>query len=180
MIELLARVLAGESLSDTLFDGVDHGFVEEALRFSDAFVGPDRFKRYFYLGSGPRHGLAAEAMLKMKEMSLTNAEAFHTLEFRHGPKSMVDAETVVVGLLSETGYSAELAVLNEMKALGATTLSIGAMADADYALPQTNSLLVYVLPILQWMAYQSAVSKDLDPDHPRHLEQVVRLQTDHL
>lgn len=179
MIELLGRVLAGELLESTIFDDVQHTFVEEALDFSNSFVSPERFKRYFYLGSGPRYGLVAEAMLKMKEMSLTNAEAFHTLEFRHGPKSMIDAETVVIGLLSDTGASAELAVLNEMKTLGATTLSIGTMPDADYVLPK-SSLFVSVMPILQWMAYQSAVSKDLDPDHPRHLEQVVRLQGDHL
>lgn len=180
MVELWARTLAGEALSERLFDQADQSLVERALDFSNAFISPDRFKRYFYLGSGPRYGVAAEAMLKMKEMSLTSSEAFHTLEFRHGPKSMIDDETVVVGLLSETGYSAEMAVLQEMKALGATTLSIGSMPEADYALPQGNTPLAYTLPLLQWMAYQRAVSKGLDPDRPRHLEQVVRLQTDHL
>jgi len=180
MVELWARTLAGEALQESLFDEADHTIIERALHFSDPFTAPDRFKRYFYLGSGPRYGLAAEAMLKMKEMSLTSAEAFHTLEFRHGPKSMIDEETIVIGLLSETGYSAEIAVLQEMKALGATTLSIGAMPSADYVLPQGNNALVYTMPILQWLAYQRAVSKGLDPDRPRHLEQVVRLQTNHL
>jgi glutamine---fructose-6-phosphate transaminase (isomerizing) len=180
MAELWANTLAGEAPQANLFEQADHSFVEQALHFADAYTSPDRFTRYFYLGSGPRYGLAAEAMLKMKEMSLTNAEAFHALEFRHGPKSMIDEETVVVGLLSEKNYSAEFAVLKEMKALGATTLSIGTMPTADYVLPQGHSPLVYTMPILQWLAYQRAVSKGLDPDRPRHLEQVVRLQTNHL
>jgi glutamine---fructose-6-phosphate transaminase (isomerizing) len=50
----------------------------------------------FFLGSGPRYGLACELSLKMKEMSQTVTEPFHFLEFRHGPISMVDNHTLVV------------------------------------------------------------------------------------
>lgn len=176
MVEQLAKILHNEPIQADLFDGDGQALVESALQFADQFISPDRFSRYFYLGSGARYGLASEAMLKMKEMSLTSAEAFHPLEFRHGPKSMVDRETVVVGLLGEAGYSAEVAVLEEMKMLGATTISIGTMPTADYMLPQDKNALVYIMPIVQWLAHQRAVSKGLDPDRPRNLEQVVRLQ----
>ena len=67
-----------------------------------------------------------------------------------------------------------------MKALGASTLSIGTNAEADYRLPTSNSLLVHSLPVLQGLALHRAVGKGLDPDHPRNLEQVVRLQSNHL
>jgi len=68
-------------------------------------------QHFVFLGSGPQYGLAAEAMLKMKEMSLSVSEAFHFLEFRHGPKSVVDCSTLVVGLLSDTARDYELAVV---------------------------------------------------------------------
>jgi len=58
------------------------------------------FDRFYFLGSGIRYGLACEANLKMKEMTLTHSEPFHFLEFRHGPMSMVNQDTVVVGMLS--------------------------------------------------------------------------------
>ena len=45
--------------------------------------------RFYFLGSGPRYGLACELSLKMKEMSLSHSEPFHFMEFRHGPMSMV-------------------------------------------------------------------------------------------
>jgi glucosamine--fructose-6-phosphate aminotransferase (isomerizing) len=45
--------------------------------------------RFYWLGSGPRQGLACELSLKMKEMSLSHSEPFHYMEFRHGPKSMI-------------------------------------------------------------------------------------------
>ena len=67
--------------------------------------------RFYFLGSGIRYGLACEANLKMKEMTLTHSEPFHFLEFRHGPMSMVNENTVVVGLLSDVNRAHEVQVL---------------------------------------------------------------------
>ena len=150
-----------------------------------ASLGEDTSReRVFFLGSGPRYGLACEGMLKMKEMSLTNSEAYHFLEFRHGPKSMVDSTTLVVGLLSDAARSAEAQVLREMKELGATLLVLAesdeglAWADAvvpfGSGLPEGARLPLY-LPVLQLLAYHRAVSKGLDPDAPRNLDAVVKL-----
>jgi glucosamine--fructose-6-phosphate aminotransferase (isomerizing) len=138
----------------------------------------------FFLGSGPRYGLACEAMLKLKEMSLTSSEAYHFLEFRHGPKSMVDARTLVVGLLSDAAREPEMAVLREMKELGAQTLVLSASADdatwADHVVRFESGMLEVCrlplyLPILQLFAYHRAVAKGLNPDAPRHLDAVVQL-----
>jgi glucosamine--fructose-6-phosphate aminotransferase (isomerizing) len=138
----------------------------------------------FFLGSGPRYGLACEAMLKLKEMSLTTSEAYHFLEFRHGPKSMVDESTLVVGLLSEEAREAEMAVLREMKELGATVLILAESGDnlswGDHVvsfeadLPELARLPLY-LPVLQLFAFYRSVGKGLDPDAPRHLDAVVQL-----
>jgi glucosamine--fructose-6-phosphate aminotransferase (isomerizing) len=138
----------------------------------------------FFLGSGPRYGLACEGMLKLKEMSLTTSEAYHFLEFRHGPKSMVDAQTLVVGLLSDAAREPEMAVLREMKGLGAKTLVLSESRDdlawADHlvgfesGLPEVCQLPLY-LPVLQLFAYHRAVGKGLNPDAPRHLDAVVQL-----
>ena len=138
----------------------------------------------FFLGSGPRYGLACEAMLKLKEMSLTTSEAYHFLEFRHGPKSMVDEKTLVVGLVSEQAREAEIAVLREMKDLGATILILAEAGEnmgwADQVVPFEAKLpelacLPLYLPVLQLFAYYRSVGKGLDPDAPRHLDAVVQL-----
>jgi glucosamine--fructose-6-phosphate aminotransferase (isomerizing) len=117
-------------------------------------------------------------------MSLTTSEAYHFLEFRHGPKSMVDESTLVVGLLSEEAREAETAVLNEMKQLGATILILAESGDglswADHVvsfeanLPELARLPLY-LPVLQLFAFYRSVGKGLDPDAPRHLDAVVQL-----
>jgi glucosamine--fructose-6-phosphate aminotransferase (isomerizing) len=141
----------------------------------------------FFLGSGSRYGLACEAMLKLKEMSLTHSEAYHFLEFRHGPKSMVDAGTLVVGLLSDAAREAEVAVLREMKELGATLLILTDAGDnlswADHVvsfdsnLPELARLPLY-LPVLQMFAFYRSLGKGLNPDAPRYLDAVVRLSDD--
>ncbi len=133
--------------------------------------------RIYFLGSGIRYGLACEANLKMKEMSLTHTEPFHFLEFRHGPKSMVTDTTAVVGLLSDSNRAHEQRVLEEVEALGAKALSLAeANASVNFAsgLPEPLRGVLY-LPVLQAMAYFRALAKGLHPDQPINLTSVVVL-----
>ena len=135
------------------------------------------FDRFYFLGSGIRYGLACEANLKMKEMTLTHSEPFHTLEFRHGPMSMVNENAVVVGLVSESNFSHEKAVLNEMQALGGKTVAL-AKSNADVSfqsqVPEQVRGVLY-LPVLQLMAFYRSVAKGLNPDRPENLTAVVKL-----
>jgi glucosamine--fructose-6-phosphate aminotransferase (isomerizing) len=134
--------------------------------------------RFYFLGSGPRYGLACETNLKMKEMTLTHSEPFHFLEFRHGPKSMAGPSALVIGLLSEANRTYESAVLRDMDDLGASVLAL-AESDADVTfdsgLPEPTRNVLY-LPVLQLMAYHRALTKGLNPDQPRHLDAVVTLE----
>jgi glucosamine--fructose-6-phosphate aminotransferase (isomerizing) len=143
-------------------------------------------ERIFFLGSGPLYGLASEAMLKAKEMSLSYAEAYHPLEFRHGPMSMVDGHTLVVGLLCDTVLAKEVRVLKEMQGLGACVLALAEDSSAlegwqpDHLVELQSKLgewercLLY-LPVLQRLAYHRALAKGLDPDRPHNLTAVVTL-----
>jgi glucosamine--fructose-6-phosphate aminotransferase (isomerizing) len=138
----------------------------------------DRFDRFYFLGSASRYGLACELNLKMKEMSLSFSEAFHFLEFRHGPKSMVTENTLVIGLLSEGQSENEGAVLQEMKTRGATVLSIGETGtniEFKSKLPEDLRNILY-LPFGQMLAYERAIFKKLNPDKPNNLDAVVRLE----
>jgi glucosamine--fructose-6-phosphate aminotransferase (isomerizing) len=82
------------------------------------FLSARQFADYVCPGQGPFYGLACETALKITEMSASDAQSFHTLEFRHGPKAIVSPETLVIFLLSERGYDAECDVLEEIKNLG--------------------------------------------------------------
>lgn len=142
-----------------------------------------KFQKFIFLGSGINYGLACEAMLKMKEMSLSISEAFHFLEFRHGPMSMVADDTLIIGLLNDATQQEELKILNEMKALGATTLAIAESAkdiNADYILELNSGIDPILrgplyLPSLQLFAFYRAIEKGLNPDHPKNLSAFVVL-----
>ncbi len=135
------------------------------------------FDRFYFLGSGIRYGLACEVNLKMKEMTLTHSEPFYFLEFRHGPMSMVNEKTVVVGMLSERNFSHEQAVLNEMQALGGKIVGLaesGADVTFESGIPESVRGVLY-LPILQLMAFYRSQAKGLNPDRPNNLTAVVQL-----
>lgn len=149
-------------------------------------LGEDRqIERFYFLGSGILYGIANEAMLKMKEMSLSYSEAFHFLEFRHGPMSMVNGQTLIIGLLSDDAWQQELSVLHDMRQRGATILAISEDKLAGDAptfhgvslkssLPSWARTVLY-LPLLQLMAYYRALSRDQNPDIPANLEFVISL-----
>lgn len=150
-------------------------------------VGADEtVKRITYLASGPLYGLAAEATVKVKEMSLSVAEAYHFMEFRHGPMALVDAEHLIVALLSDELRAYELAVLRDLKARGSRVLAIANRDDglsdefdAVFALqsplPERARGVLY-MPLLQLLAYYRAMGRRLNPDRPRHVVMAIRLQ----
>jgi glucosamine--fructose-6-phosphate aminotransferase (isomerizing) len=150
------------------------------------FVEATDFADYVFLGQGPFLGLANDSMLKVKEMSCSYAQCFHTLEFRHGPKAIVSPQTLVTFLLSEAGMEAEREVLQEVKGLGGTTLVVSNRADVttrgatdflvelNLDVPEYARLAAYVMPG-QLLGLFTGLKKGFDPDRPRHLSRVVIL-----
>ena len=139
-----------------------------------------------FLAQGALYPIASETALKVMESSSSYAQFFHTLEFRHGPKSIISDKVLVGGLLSESGYAEESAVLLEMKSLGGCTLAIAnhitaelrASADLsielDLPVPEPARLIVYVV-WGQLLGAYIGLKHGLNPDSPRHLSRVVTL-----
>jgi glucosamine--fructose-6-phosphate aminotransferase (isomerizing) len=143
-----------------------------------------RFKRYYFLGGGALYGIACEAMLKMKEMSLSMSEAYQFMEFRHGPMSMANPETLIIGMVSEAAFDYETAVMTEMRQRGATVLALTPRAlpadSADYQVVLPEGLddierAALYLPTLHQIIYAHTLRKGLDPDLPNNLTAVIHL-----
>ena len=99
---------------------------------------------------------------------------------------MISPQTLVIFLLSETGYARERGVLEEIKSLGATTLAVANRADERTSrasdlvieLPLEIPEIVRLAPYVfagQLRGLYTGLKKGLDPDHPRHLNRVVML-----
>ena len=150
------------------------------------FIKHNSFSDYVCLGQGPYYGIACESALKVMEMSQTYAQSFHTLEFRHGPKSVVSGSVLLTFLLSENNHDAEVEVLEEIKDLGGKTLVVAKnissraaraadlTVDMDSKLPEIPCLSPFVLAG-QLIGFYNALQKGLDPDNPVNLSRVVLL-----
>jgi glutamine---fructose-6-phosphate transaminase (isomerizing) len=193
MLLALQLLAADRSGNSEFVNGISRlpAMVESRLRKSDAIIRSltenHVFADYVFLGQGPFHGVAQEAMLKVAEMSSSYAQCFHTLEFRHGPKAIVSPETLVTFFLSESGFESEVSVLQEIKQLGAVTLVITNEANpevresADYLIelslpvPEAARAAAAIIPG-QLLGFHTGIRKGFDPDNPRHLSRVVMLQ----
>lgn len=65
------------------------------------------FKRVIYLGAGPFFGLAHEAQLKILELTAGQVATMYEspVGFRHGPKSLINEDTVVLVFGTTTDYT---------------------------------------------------------------------------
>lgn len=116
-----------------------------------------RCGQFTFLGRGWTVGLANEAALKMREASLSWAEAYPAMEYRHGPVSVSTAGTAtwMIGEAPD-GLAAQV------RATGASWVH-GAL-DPLAELVRVQRLAVAV-----------AAARGLDPDRPRHLTRSVIL-----
>jgi glucosamine--fructose-6-phosphate aminotransferase (isomerizing) len=141
---------------------------------------------FVFLGSGPLLGVALEGMLKVKEMSQAPAEAYSSLEFRHGPMSTVTAGTLLVLISSPRTEQQDLRLGEQMAGLGATVVHLGPLPRQrlppeiqQVELPAGFQDWMYAslgVPFLQLLALHQTAAIGLDPDAPRNLTSVVELE----
>ena len=100
-------IMTAEQLIESLGDNID-----DVLGFN--------FERIVYLGSGLLAQLSHEAALKMLELSGGQVVAIHesSLGFRHGPKSILNNQSLVVQFMSQDAYTRkyDLDILKELAA----------------------------------------------------------------
>ncbi|MGO7911356.1 SIS domain-containing protein [Rhizobium ruizarguesonis] len=131
---------------------------------------------FVFLGGGPLFGVALEGALKLMEMSQIMTQAFHPLEYRHGPISLVDGKTVAVMLYSSDQREAETKLVGELREKGAVVIGVGGPGDLELAVDVDLSLAgLVVLPALQVLGERAAQARQIDTVSPRHLTKVVTL-----
>jgi tagatose-6-phosphate ketose/aldose isomerase len=145
------------------------------------------FKRAVFLGSGPLRGTAEESHLKLQE--LTDGKvicAFNSfLGFRHGPRAIVNNETLLVYLFAddENTRKYEYDLLKQInssnKGLAQIAIShkpvkiAGVKFDLDICFGEENEqdaeieyLCVLEIMLAQLLGYYKSLSFGLNPDKP--------------
>ena len=133
-------------------------------------------RHFVYLGAGPNYGVASEGCLKLQEMSLSYAQAFHPMEYRHGPISLIDEGSVVVMLYAAQTQDEEAKVVADVQAKGARVIGFGGPGDLRIDLAGRGADFgLACLPALQMLGEMLARQKGIDSEAPRHLTKVVVL-----
>lgn len=141
----------------------------------DTPAGPlvaEGFERVVFIGSGTLQGIATEAALKLLELGAgaVTATSESALGFRHGPKFAINAQTLVVILIStdaySRGYDRDLAGELERDGIAREIVRLDrlpALAGAGIAPVWVG--LVYLL-WCQLLAYRHALALGINPDNP--------------
>lgn len=141
----------------------------------------------FYLGRGLDYSLAMEGSLKLKEISYIHCEAYAAGELKHGTISLIEPNTLVVGILTQQDlYEKTLSNLLECKSRGAYLMAL--TCNGNYSIEDSADFVIYipktdphfaaslgVIP-LQLLGYYVSVAKGLDVDKPRNLAKSVTVE----
>ena len=141
----------------------------------------------FFIGRGLDYAISLEGSLKMKEISYVHSEAYAAGELKHGTISLVENNTLVIGVLTQKELL-EKTVSNmaECKARGAYLM--GLTSYGNYNVEDSVNFTIYVpkadrhfigslavIP-LQLLGYYTSVARGLDVDKPRNLAKSVTVE----
>ena len=161
-------------------------FIENNIERVTSLVNED-FERIVYLGSSTSKGIARESALKVLELTAgkVNASYDTPLGFRHGPKSVVDDETVSVIYISNEEYTRkyDLDLAKEMLAhkkndkvvIVGDNIEEDILNKADYVFnveninyTVENEVLLPLQQIIfgQMLSFLKSVNLGITPDNP--------------
>jgi glutamine---fructose-6-phosphate transaminase (isomerizing) len=173
LLLLIGLALAGNKISNQQIQEAQNLLELHKNKLDDLIQNRSHF---VYLGGGALYGIASEGALKLMEMSLSFSQAYHPLEYRHGPISLIDERSLVVMLYSPDTLEQETKLMIELREKGAKVIGFGGAGDLSLELSESSSLRgLIALPTLQWLGERVAQSKGLNTREPRHLTKVVVL-----
>ena len=138
----------------------------------------------YFIGRGIDYAVSLEGSLKMKEISYVHSEAYAAGEIKHGPISLIEDGTLVIGICTDKKlFEKTRSNMVEVKSRGAYLMgltsygnySIEDTADFTVYIPQTDPYFTTSLAIipLQLLGYYLSVAKGLNVDKPRNLAKSV-------
>ncbi len=141
----------------------------------------------FFIGRGIDYAVSLEGSLKMKEISYIHSEAYAAGELKHGTISLIENETLVIGVLTQSAlYEKTISNMVECKSRGAYLMGLTTygkynvedQVDFTVYIPKVDELFIGSLAIipLQLLGYYTSVAKGLDVDKPRNLAKSVTVE----
>ncbi len=130
-------------------------------------------------------GLAEEGALAFKEICQLNSNHYHVLDVRHGPKVMINKDTLVISIISTGNRMLQQDLVSDINRTGALNVVIDCIAsnpiqdaDARIELPNIDNdkvSAVFMLYCIQNITYFKALHLNVNPDSPDGLDAWIKL-----
>lgn len=143
--------------------------------------------KVFYIGRLIDSASSMESALKLKEVSYMHSEAFAAGELKHGPIALIDTDTLVVAIATQSQlYEKINSNIVEVKSRGAATMVISQgdvgifkdSADVIFTVPKVDDIFSSIISVIpaQLFAYYCSILKGIDPDKPKNLAKSVTVE----
>ncbi len=141
----------------------------------------------FFIGRGIDYAISLEGSLKMKEISYIHSEAYAAGELKHGTISLIEPETLVIGVLTQSDLM-EKTISNMVECKSRGAYLMGVTTYGQYNVEDQVNFTVYIPKVdehfvgslaiipLQLLGYYTSVAKGLDVDKPRNLAKSVTVE----
>jgi len=187
---LLAVMLSGENKNSEFIKNLrripdkinqvlnQNGFIESIAE------NVSNFKHAFYLGRWLSYPVAMEGALKLKEISYIHAEAYPAGEMKHGPIALISPEFLSVFIAPQDRvFKKAISNLMEVRARHGKIILL---SDSQIQVPEVTTITIPSVPellspfvstpVLQLLAYHTAVILGHDVDQPRNLAKSVTVE----
>lgn len=154
------------------------------------FIYEKNINNIFILGKNKLYPIALEGSLKIKEVTYIHAEGFSAGSLKHGPFALLDNTNLTILLIDyndKHNYQNLKSTYYEIKGRETNIFIITNSQEVidELNIHNTKVLLLYKLDYyneiiftvsLQYLAYQIAIKKEINPDRPRNLAKVVTVE----
>ncbi len=139
----------------------------------------------FFVGRGLDYFIALEGALKLKEICYIHCEAFAGGELKHGPLALINKDSVVIAILTDSTLSDKmLNNIHELKSRGAKVILLTPFSKLE---PEVHALIkldrsgnlfniLSALKPLQELTLYLSSALNLNPDRPRNLAKSVTVE----
>lgn len=166
------------------------GSIEKVLHMDISSVADmcARADGVFFLGRDIDYASALEGSLKLKEVSYIHSEGYPSGELKHGTLALMDIRKVAVSVITNPALSkkSENAVEQVLSRNGKAVIITNVESTAKkfegqlpvFGIPHCDPLLspLLTVPLLQKIAYETALLAGRDPDKPRNLAKSVTVE----
>lgn len=166
------------------------GFLTEENIAAIQYLAAQNFNHHdaYFIGRNLDSAICLEGSLKLKEIAYIHSEAYPAGELKHGPISLIENGTLVLGVATMPDlFDKTMSNIKEVKARGADVLGvtiegyeeeIRKYADDAIIVPRVHPMLQPSLTLipLQIFSYYTALERGCDVDKPRNLAKSVTVE----